>query len=197
MGILNAGQTPDWPTLPRGHDRAETVVARKATCWDRREYRLRWRTKSERDKGTSWKREGSPFRPTKIRGKPDRTGNVRSSESQRSKASCHRRGRVQVSESRNIQRRWHFCKFSPEHPRHSTQPTARARVTASIPAQHDASHRPFDLAVIAGTQRNTPPGAGALGGVERGRRPRPAASALRGALRRQCPEGAPRRACCG
>jgi hypothetical protein len=57
-------------TLPCGDHNAETVGARKATYWDRREYRLRWRKKSERDKGTSWEREGSPFRPTKTRYKP-------------------------------------------------------------------------------------------------------------------------------
>ena len=36
-----------------------------------------------REEGTSWEREGGPFRPLKIRVKPDRTGSVRSSDSQK------------------------------------------------------------------------------------------------------------------
>jgi len=35
---------------------------------------MSWKKRSEREEGTSWEREGSPCGPTKIRGKPDRTG---------------------------------------------------------------------------------------------------------------------------
>ena len=108
-------------------------------------------------KGTSWEREGSPFRPTKIRDKPDRTGEVQSSESQKPTTLLLGRGRVQGSDSKNVQRRRHLCKFSPQRPRHSPQPTAKERFTASIPAQRDASFRQVDFAVGAGTQRKHAP----------------------------------------
>ena len=49
---------------------------------------MRW----EREEGTSWEREGSPFRPTKIRDKPDHTGNVHSSESQKTNDTMTRAG---------------------------------------------------------------------------------------------------------
>ena len=50
-----------------------------------------------------------------------------------------------------------FASSRPSAPRHSPQPTAKERFTASIPAQRDASFRQVDFAVGAGTQRKHAP----------------------------------------
>ena len=55
-------------TAPRPSARGKRPVE---IAWN---FELRWRKRWEREEGTSWEREGSPCRPTKIRGKPDRTG---------------------------------------------------------------------------------------------------------------------------